>query len=152
MDLDTHLSAIALGDAGAFGRWLAGAEPRLRDSLRPFAARVDTEALLQETLLRAWQVAPRHAPDGRPNSLLRLSMRIARNLCIDNARRMVHRKARSLDQHVARLGYAGLSSFTHLEPEVAKLDMSLIRGVGVDPRRQHIVEAMTRLSAASSGW
>ncbi len=61
-------------------------------------------------------------------------------------------QARSLDQHVARLGYAGLSSFTHLEPEVAKLDMSLIRGVGVDPRRQHIVEAMTRLSAASSGW
>lgn len=88
MDLDIHLYAIALGDAGAFGRWLAGAEPRLRDSLRPFAARVDTEALLQETLLRAWQVAPRHAPDGRPNSLLRLSMRIARNLCIDEIRRV----------------------------------------------------------------
>jgi len=42
-------------------------------------------------------------------------------------------------------GYAGLSSFTQLEPEVAKLDMSLVRGVDVDPRRQHIVEAMTRL-------
>ncbi len=42
-------------------------------------------------------------------------------------------------------GYAGLTSFTHLEPEVAKLDMSLVRGVDVDPRRQHIVEAMTRL-------
>ncbi|MFT3775332.1 MAG: hypothetical protein QM820_59040 [Minicystis sp.] len=87
IDLDVHLSAIAAGDAAAFGRWLAGAEPSLREGLRPFAARVDTEAALQEALLRTWQVAPRHAPDGRPNSLLRLAQRIARNLCIDEARR-----------------------------------------------------------------
>jgi RNA polymerase sigma-70 factor (ECF subfamily) len=87
MDLDVHLSAVVAGDAGAFGRWLAGAEPTLRDSLRPFAARVDTEATLQEALLRTWQFAPKHVPDGRPNSLLRLSLRIARNLAIDEARR-----------------------------------------------------------------
>jgi RNA polymerase sigma-70 factor (ECF subfamily) len=87
VDLDAHLPAIVDGDAGAFGRWLAGAEPCLRRSLRPFAARVDTEAILQEVLLRAWQIAPRHAPDGRPNSLLRLAMRVARNLCIDEIRR-----------------------------------------------------------------
>ena len=89
MDLDAHLSAIALGDAGAFGRWLAGAEPRLRDSLRPFAARGGHRGRCsRRRLLRAWQVAPRHAPDGRPNSLLRLSIRIARNLCIDEIRRV----------------------------------------------------------------
>lgn len=87
IDLDAHLSAVATGDAGAFGRWLAGAEPCLRDSLRPFAARIDTEAALQETLLRTWQVAPAHTPDGRPNSLLRLAMRIARNHAIDETRR-----------------------------------------------------------------
>lgn len=87
IDLDVHLSAISAGDAGAFGRWLAGAEPPLRASLRPFAARVDTEAVLQEAMLRTWQVAPRHAPDGKANSLLRLSMRIAKNLCIDEVRR-----------------------------------------------------------------
>ena len=87
VDLDVHLSAVAAGDAGAFGRWLAGAEPCLRQSLRSFAARVDTEATLQEALLRTWQVAPRHAPDGRPNSLLRVALRIARNLAIDEARR-----------------------------------------------------------------
>jgi RNA polymerase sigma-70 factor (ECF subfamily) len=86
-DLDAHLFAIVTGDAGAFGRWVAGAEPTLRASLRPFATKVDTEAALQEALLRTWQVAPRHAPDGKPNSLLRLSLRIARNLCIDEARR-----------------------------------------------------------------
>lgn len=87
IDLDVHLSAVATGDAGAFGRWLAGAEPCLRQSLRPFAARIDTEAALQEALLRTWQVAPRHAPDGRPNSLLRLAVRIARNHAIDEIRR-----------------------------------------------------------------
>jgi RNA polymerase sigma-70 factor (ECF subfamily) len=86
-DLDALLPAIAAGDAGAFGRWLAGAEPMLRASLRSFAARVDTEATLQEALLRTWQVAPRHAPDGKPNSLLRLAVRIAKNLAIDEARR-----------------------------------------------------------------
>jgi RNA polymerase sigma-70 factor (ECF subfamily) len=87
VDLDAHLPAIVDGDADAFGRWLAGAEPCLRRSLRPFAARVDTEAILQEALLRAWQGAPRHAPDGHPNSLLRVVMRVARNLCIDEIRR-----------------------------------------------------------------
>jgi DNA-directed RNA polymerase specialized sigma24 family protein len=88
LDLDVHLPALASGDAGAFGRWLAGAEPCLRQSLRSFAARVDTEATLQEALLRTWQVAPGHTPDGRPNSLLRLSLRIARNLAIDEVRRV----------------------------------------------------------------
>lgn len=87
LDLDVHLPAIARGDDIAFGRWLAGAEPTLRESLRPYAARVDVEAMLQEALLRVWQVAPRHTPDGRPNSLFRLSIRIARNLCIDELRR-----------------------------------------------------------------
>lgn len=86
-DLDTHLPAIAAGDTAAFGRWLAGAEHRLRDSLRPYAARVDVEAVLQEALLRVWQVAPRHAPDGRPDSLFRLAIRVARNLAVDEVRR-----------------------------------------------------------------
>ncbi len=87
MDLDVHLGAIARGDAAAFGRWLASAEAPIRASLRSFATRVDVEAALQEALLRVWQVAPRHTPDGAPNSLLRLGVRIAKNLCIDEVRR-----------------------------------------------------------------
>lgn len=90
LDLDVHLPAIVAGDAAAFGRWLAGAEPKLRASLRAYAARVDVEAVLQEALLRVWQVAPRHTPDGRPNSLFRVAIRIARNLCIDELRRTRH--------------------------------------------------------------
>jgi len=42
-------------------------------------------------------------------------------------------------------GYAGLTSFTQLEPEVAKLDMSLVRGIDSDTRRQSIVRSMRRL-------
>ena len=90
-ELDSFLPAIGAGDPVAFGRWLAGAERPLRESLRSFATRVDTESVLQEALLRTWQVAPRVTPDGRPNALLRLALRIARNLALDEARR--HRSA-----------------------------------------------------------
>jgi DNA-directed RNA polymerase specialized sigma24 family protein len=87
MDLDAHLVAIAAGDPDAFARWVAGAEPRVRASLSSFADRVDVEAVLQECLLRVWQVAPRVVPDGRPEALLRLAVRIGRNLAVDELRR-----------------------------------------------------------------
>jgi len=86
-DLDAHLPAIVAGDQDAFAAWLAGGERRVRLSLRTFAARVDTEAVLQETLLRVWQVASRFQPDGRPDSLLRLAIRIGRNLAVSELRR-----------------------------------------------------------------
>ncbi len=88
MDLDVHLSAIASGDADAFGLWVAGAERPVRESLRSFAVHLDTEAVVQETLLRVWQVAPRVEPDGRANGLLRLAVRIGRNLAVSELRRM----------------------------------------------------------------
>ena len=84
---DDLLPAIGAGDATAFARWLAGAEDRLRGSLRSFAARIDVEAVLQEALVRVWQVAPRVIPDGRPHPLLRLAIRIARNLAVSDLRR-----------------------------------------------------------------
>jgi DNA-directed RNA polymerase specialized sigma24 family protein len=88
IDLDDQLAAIAAGDPDAFGRWVAGAEHELRASLASFAATVDSEVIVQETLLRMWQVAPRVERDGRPNSLLRLALRSARNLAIDHTRRL----------------------------------------------------------------
>ena len=42
-------------------------------------------------------------------------------------------------------GYAGLTSFTMLEPEIAKLDMSLVRGVDKDSKRQSIIRSMKTL-------
>jgi RNA polymerase sigma-70 factor (ECF subfamily) len=88
IDLDQHLSAIQAGDADAFGRWVAAAESTVRLSLSSFATQVDTEAVLQEALLRVWQVATRFEPDGRPNGLVRFAVRAARNLAVSEKRRL----------------------------------------------------------------
>jgi DNA-directed RNA polymerase specialized sigma24 family protein len=88
MDLDVHLPAIRARDADAFADWMAGAELPLRRSLSTFAAAVDVEAVLQEALLRVWQVADRVWPDGRPNALLRFATRVARNAALDEVRRL----------------------------------------------------------------
>jgi EAL domain-containing protein (putative c-di-GMP-specific phosphodiesterase class I) len=42
-------------------------------------------------------------------------------------------------------GYAGLTSFTQLEPEIVKLDMSLIRGIDTQTKKQSIVGSMKKL-------
>jgi EAL domain-containing protein (putative c-di-GMP-specific phosphodiesterase class I) len=42
-------------------------------------------------------------------------------------------------------GYAGLTSFAQLVPEVVKLDMSLVRGIHEDGVRQKLVRSMTSL-------
>jgi RNA polymerase sigma-70 factor (ECF subfamily) len=88
VDLDALLPAIGAGDVNAFGRFVAGAEAPLRASLRSFAARVDVEAVLQETLLRLWQIAPRFTPDGSPNAFLRFAHRACRHLAISELRRL----------------------------------------------------------------
>lgn len=66
---------------------MAATELPLRRSLKPFAARVDVEAIVQEAFLRLWQVAPRFVPDGRPNGFVRLLQRVARNLALDDLKR-----------------------------------------------------------------
>jgi len=42
-------------------------------------------------------------------------------------------------------GEAGLSTFTQLEPEFVKLDMSLVRGADRDPSKVKMVESLVRL-------
>ena len=42
-------------------------------------------------------------------------------------------------------GYAGLSRFAALEPEIVKLDMSLVRNVNDSPIRQRLIGSMTSL-------
>ena len=42
-------------------------------------------------------------------------------------------------------GYAGLSHFALLEPNVVKLDMSLIRGIDQQPTKQSVVRSMVKL-------
>jgi EAL domain-containing protein (putative c-di-GMP-specific phosphodiesterase class I) len=43
-------------------------------------------------------------------------------------------------------GYAGLSSLARLEPEVIKLDMSLVRGIDGSPVKRQLVESMVQLA------
>lgn len=76
------------GDARSFGVWMSHAERPLRESLRSFTAAVDTESVLQECFLRVWQLAPRFVSDGRPNGLLRLALRVSRNLAVSEIRRV----------------------------------------------------------------
>jgi EAL domain-containing protein (putative c-di-GMP-specific phosphodiesterase class I) len=42
-------------------------------------------------------------------------------------------------------GYAGLTSFALLEPEIVKLDMSLVRNVHKSGTRQKLIQSMTML-------
>ncbi len=39
-------------------------------------------------------------------------------------------------------GYAGLSSVTLLEPSIVKVDMSLVRGIDTDPKRQSVLRSI----------
>lgn len=87
MNTDAFLARIVAGDTSAFAAWLARVEAPVRASLASFARVVDVEAVVQEALLRVWQVAPRFVPDGGPNGLLRLAVRIARNLAVSEVRR-----------------------------------------------------------------
>jgi EAL domain-containing protein (putative c-di-GMP-specific phosphodiesterase class I) len=43
-------------------------------------------------------------------------------------------------------GYAGLNRFTALQPDIVKLDMDLVRGIGADPVKQKLVQSMTRVA------
>jgi RNA polymerase sigma-70 factor (ECF subfamily) len=127
IDLDVHLAEIAAGDPDAFARWVAGAEPSLRAGLRTLAAHVDVEGVLQEALLRAWQVAPRCTRDGRPNALLRLGARIARNLALDELRRA----------HATTLDAGELERVLHRdEPLEPRPPDPLLRQAIADCRRQ----------------
>jgi EAL domain-containing protein (putative c-di-GMP-specific phosphodiesterase class I) len=42
-------------------------------------------------------------------------------------------------------GYAGLSSLMNLQPNIAKIDMSLVRGIDQDPRKQSIIKSLVWL-------
>lgn len=48
-------------------------------------------------------------------------------------------------------GYAGLSSFSQLEPQIVKLDMSLVRGVDSSPSKASLVRSMVQVCTQELG-
>lgn len=118
----TALASMAGGDAAAFARWASTAEHPLRAALRPFATSLDTEAVLQETLLRIWQIAPRFTHDGRPNALLRFAMRTARNVAVTEWRRLGKpEQQEALERHLqAESTVAPLTPDPHLREHVER--------------------------------
>jgi EAL domain-containing protein (putative c-di-GMP-specific phosphodiesterase class I) len=65
------------------------------------------------------------------------------------------RKLRQLGFRIAvddlGAGYAGLASFSQLDPEFAKLDMSLVRDVDTSAKKQSVIRAMTKLCTQDLG-
>jgi EAL domain-containing protein (putative c-di-GMP-specific phosphodiesterase class I) len=81
----------------------------------------------------------------------RVVLEVTERASLDEVRDMASRIAclKKLGYQIAvddlGAGYAGLTSFTQLEPNIAKLDMSLVRGVDTDLRRQSIIRSMNSL-------
>lgn len=78
------------------------------------------------------EITERVALDGVPDASRRIAM----------LRRLGYRVA--VDDLGA--GYAGLASLAALEPEIVKLDMSLIRGIDAHPTKRRVVGAMATLT------
>jgi EAL domain-containing protein (putative c-di-GMP-specific phosphodiesterase class I) len=81
----------------------------------------------------------------------RVVLEITERAPIEKIRDVTHRVAqlRRLGYRIAvddlGAGYAGLASFAHLEPEVVKVDMSLIRGLDRSPMKQKLLASIVAL-------
>jgi EAL domain-containing protein (putative c-di-GMP-specific phosphodiesterase class I) len=90
------------------------------------------------------------SPLGRMAS--RVTLEITERATLDEVRdvreRLVRLRAMGFRLAVDDLGagYAGLSSFATLEPEIVKLDMTLVRGIDANPVKRAVVEKMTLLA------
>jgi len=82
----------------------------------------------------------------------RVTLEITERATLDEVRdvrdRLVRLRAMGFRLAVDDLGagYAGLSSFATLEPEIIKLDMTLVRGIDANPVKRAVVEKMTLLA------
>jgi RNA polymerase sigma-70 factor (ECF subfamily) len=94
--IDQAYAAVRAGDPRGFEAWMRLVELPLRASLRSFAMAVDVEAIMQEGLLRMWQLAPTLALEGSDASL-RYAARMMRNLALAEARRLRRVSATDLD-------------------------------------------------------
>ena len=89
-DYDAEIAewqAIAQGNQDAFSRWFARCEIQLRRSLRSFARTIDVEAVVQETVMKVWELAATIGPRGRPDFLLHWAQEVAKNHALNRSDR-----------------------------------------------------------------
>lgn len=139
-------AAEQLGRLNDLGRTVRGIAARpMRDAGGDTALFVNLHPLdLQDELLTSSD-SPLHA--FARHVVFEITERSALE-SMDNVRESVE-ALRALGYRIAiddlGAGYSGLTSFTQLQPDLVKLDMSLIRGVDADPVRQKLVGTMTRV-------
>lgn len=82
-----------------------------------------------------------------PRVVLELTERASLEEVDDLTDRITRLRARGYSLAIDDLGagYAGLTSLTKLDPDVVKLDMSLVRGVDQSMKKQHLVSSMVRV-------
>jgi DNA-directed RNA polymerase specialized sigma24 family protein len=88
-ELDLLWSRACTSDSRAFGDWAARVEGSVRRRLASYARLVDTEAVMQEALLRMWARATDHEAPALTgeNASLRFAIVLAWNLARNLARR-----------------------------------------------------------------
>ena len=90
-----------------------------------------------------------HAPlsEFAPRIHLEITERMALERIPDIRKRVAHLRALGFRIAVDDLGegYSGLNTFAQLEPDVVKLDMSLIRGIDTTPTKRKMVHALASL-------
>lgn len=152
------MTAFQQGDEKAFATLVERHETRLWNFLRRYVGDPATaEDLLQDVFMRVIT----HAEDWTPAAKVTTWMfTIARNLCTDQARRNVHRKATSLDGSSARSDDSGpilLEKIAGAGPTgedrvamlqmVAQLDQALA-GLPPEQREVFLLREVTELSFA----
>jgi len=121
-DADRAFERARGSGAGAFARWMALVERPVRGSLRRFARAVDVESVLQETFLRVW--IARQDPERDfvgENASLRFTLRVARNVALEEVRRA------RLD-HLVALDDLDASSEPSIDPKPPS-DPGLVRAI-----------------------
>jgi EAL domain-containing protein (putative c-di-GMP-specific phosphodiesterase class I) len=138
--------AEKLGDLRGLGR-------RVREAAGRFAVRTDGRAylfvnlhaddLLDELLASPTQPLAQVAPA----VVLEITERAALHDVEEAKVKMA--ELRSMGFRIALddlgAGYAGLTSFAHLRPEIVKLDMALVRGVDRDPLKRKIIGSVSAI-------
>ena len=86
-DVDDLWARVRSGDRIAFGDWMGRVERPIRFSLSRFARNVESEVVVQETLMRMWLLAQEPRELKGPDASLRFAIGMARNIALGEARR-----------------------------------------------------------------